>query len=201
MDTEKFFVRDKILLRLEALHWSQPSTELKNVRDNTSTLPYASMLWCLIKFKDQLTYISSVAKGAYFLLLTFHIMNFLIEMKCALNGSEQRFRSWLEFGSTWLGWWSEHQVSWLIFPCFIQSLQAIASIVSLLSPDRFLPNPFKFNIHISSYHSTLCGIYTDIVVKQSTQLMSYYRIYHNIFQTKHKRVTFSQFGRVEGDVI
>jgi hypothetical protein len=50
---------------------------------------------------------------------------------------------------------------------FRQSLQANTGIVYQLGHDCFLPNPFKFTIHLSPYHSTLYSLATDGAIKRT----------------------------------
>jgi hypothetical protein len=47
-----------------------------------------------------------------------------------------------------------------------QSLQANARTLSRLGHDQFLPNPFRFIIHLSSYHSVLYNVASDSVVNK-----------------------------------
>jgi hypothetical protein len=46
-----------------------------------------------------------------------------------------------------------------------QPFKANSGEVPRLSNNLFLPNPFQFIIHLPSYHSTLCNVDTDSVVK------------------------------------
>lgn len=48
---------------------------------------------------------------------------------------------------------------------FLSSIQPNSEIVPRLDYNRFLPNPFPFIVHQSSYHSTLYGPAIDSVVK------------------------------------
>jgi hypothetical protein len=47
---------------------------------------------------------------------------------------------------------------------FLQSLQTNAGIVPRLGHNRFLPNPFQFIIHDSSYYPPLYSLDTERVV-------------------------------------
>jgi hypothetical protein len=53
----------------------------------------------------------------------------------------------------------------LIFRGFPQFYKTNARTVSQVGHDRFLPNSFPLIIHLSSYHSPLCSLATDSVVK------------------------------------
>jgi len=46
---------------LEGDHSFPSSTEFKNARSRTSTLPYSVRVWCLIKHKDDFTITSVIA--------------------------------------------------------------------------------------------------------------------------------------------
>jgi hypothetical protein len=52
-----------------------------------------------------------------------------------------------------------------VFREFPESLQANTGVILRLGHNRILPNPFQFTIHLLSYHSEVCSLATDSLVK------------------------------------